>query len=74
MSYDIIMIASAIQDFEAEYGDSNPETYMALYPNIRIEKLKQSDGTKVYIISDRNTLEKMQFATRSLAWPPGVTI
>lgn len=73
-SYDMIMIASSIQNFEARYGDSVPETYMGYYPNIKVEKLKQDDGTKVYIITERNTQEKMQFATRSLAWPPGYAI
>jgi len=70
-SYDIIMIASSIQNYEARFGDSETESYMSFYPNIRVEKIKQSDGTKVYIISDRETEEKLQFATRSLAWPPG---
>lgn len=70
-AYDIIMIASSIQNFEARYGDSIIDTYMAFYPNLKVEKLKQSDGTKVYIITDRDTQEKLQFATRSLAWPPG---
>lgn len=70
-AYDIVMIASSIQNFEARYGDSIIDTYMAFYPNIKVEKYKQSDGTKVYIITDRDTKEKLQFATRSLAWPPG---
>lgn len=70
-SYDMIMITSSIQNFEARYGDSTPEDYMFLYPNLKVQKLKQGDGTKVYIIEDRNTKEKLQFATRSLVWPPG---
>jgi hypothetical protein len=70
-SYDMIMVASSIQNFEARYGDSTPESYMNFYPNLRVEKKKQSDGTKVYIISDRDTMERLIFATRSLAWPPG---
>jgi hypothetical protein len=69
-AYDIILLASSIQNFEARYGDSIPETYMTLYPNLKVEKKKQDDGTKVYIITARDTLEKLQFATRSLAWPP----
>jgi hypothetical protein len=47
---------------------------MAFYPDVKVEKKKQSDGTKVYIITDRNTGEKLQFATRSLAWPPGYAL
>lgn len=70
-AYDLIMIASSIQNFEARYGDVTPESFMVIYPNIKVEKKKQSDGTKVYILSDRITKEKLQFATRSLAWPPG---
>jgi hypothetical protein len=73
-AYDMIMIASSIQNFEARYGDSTPEDYMIFYPNIKVQKLKQSDGTKVYIINDRNTGEVLQFATRSLAWPPGFAL
>jgi hypothetical protein len=73
-SYEIIMVASSIQNYEARYGDSTPESYMAFYPDLKVEKKKQSDGTKVYIITDRNTGEKLQFATRSLAWPPGYAL
>ncbi|MBM3247520.1 hypothetical protein FJZ17_03210 [Candidatus Pacearchaeota archaeon] len=73
-AYDLIMIASSIQNFEARYGDTIVETYMAYYPDIKVEKKKQSDGTKVYIITHRNTGEKLQFAIRSLSWPPGYAI
>jgi hypothetical protein len=70
-SYEIVMVASSIQNFEARFGDSVPESYMSFYPNIKVQKLKQADGTKIYIVEDRNTKEKLMFATRSLAWPPG---
>lgn len=73
-SYEIIMVASSIQNFEARFGDSAPESYMSFYPDMRVQKLKQSDGTKIYIVSDRNTEEKLVFATRSLAWPPGIAV
>lgn len=72
--YEILMVASSILNFEARYGDSNPETYMFYYKNLKIEKKKQSDGTKIYIITDKNTKEKFKFATRSLAWPPGYAL
>jgi len=72
--YEILMVASSILNFEARYGDSNPETYMFYYQNLKVEKKKQSDGTKVYILTDKNTAEKFKFATRSLAWPPGYAI
>jgi len=69
--YEILMVASSILNFEARYGDSEPETYMFYYKNLKVEKKKQSDGTEIYIITDKNTDEKFKFATRSLAWPPG---
>ena len=73
-SYDLIMIASSIQNFEARYGDIKTDDYMTFYPNIKVEKKLQSDGSKVYIITHRETKEVLQFATRSLAWPPGYAI
>lgn len=73
-SYDLIMIASSIQNYEARFGDSIPESYMGIYPDIKVQKLKQSDGTKIYIITNRKTSEQLVFATRSLAWPPGMAI
>lgn len=69
--YELIMIASSIQNYEARYGDSSIDTYMGFYPDIKVEKYKQDDGTKIYIITDRTSKEQLQFATRSLAWPPG---
>jgi hypothetical protein len=68
--YNMLMISTSILNWEARYGDSAPEIYMNYYPGVKIEKLKQSDGTKIYILTDRSTLEKFTFATRSLSWPP----
>lgn len=70
-SYQLIMIASSIQNWEARMGEAISENYMGYYPNIKVEKKLQDDGTKIYILTDRNTLEKLQFASRSLSWPPG---
>jgi len=70
-AYDIIMISTSILNYEARFGDSVPEIYMSYYPNLKVEKLKQSDGTKVYKLTERETGELFQFATRSKAWPPG---
>jgi hypothetical protein len=73
-AYKMIMIASSIQNFEARFGDAVTENYMSFYPNMKVEKERFDDGTKVYIITDRDTKEVLQFATRSLAWPPGYAI
>lgn len=69
--YDLIMLTSSILNWEARYGDSDTTTYMMYYPNIKVEKLKQSDGSKIYILTARNTQDKFVFATRSLSWPAG---
>lgn len=73
-SYELIMISSSILNYEARFGDSTPEIFATYYPSLRIEKKKQDDGTKVYILTDRDTNEQLVFATRSLAWPPGYAI
>lgn len=69
--YDLIMIAASILNFEAHYGDAETTTYMAAYPDISVEKYKQSDSSTVYIISHRETEEEFYFASRSLIWPAG---
>ncbi|MFH1711387.1 MAG: hypothetical protein ABH840_03685 [Nanoarchaeota archaeon] len=69
--YDLLMISQSILNWEARYGDSAPETFMLYYPNLRIEKLKQGDGSKIYIINERETKDSFIFATRSLSWPAG---
>ena len=69
--YELIMLATSILNFEARYGDSDITIYMLYYPNIKVEKYKQSEGSKIYILTDTNSKDKFTFATRSLSWPPG---
>jgi hypothetical protein len=69
--YDDLMIATSIVQFESKYGDSDVNTIMFMYPNLVINKLRQSDGTTIYIIQDKTDNNKLQFATRSYAWPAG---
>jgi len=69
--YDLVSIANSILSWETKYGDSETTVYMTYYPNIKVEKKLQSEGTTVYILTERNTKEKLQFASRSVAWPPG---
>lgn len=71
--YELVMIASNIVQWESTYGDADTYTYMAYYPNLKVEKATQSDGTDIYILSDINTGDMFQFATRGLVWPPGVS-
>lgn len=71
--YDFIIVASSISNWEARYGDSETMNFMYFNPNLKVEKKTRSEGTKIYILTNRNSLNKFLFATRSFARPPGVT-
>ena len=70
--YNFVMIASSIMTWETRFGDSETLNYMLLYPSIKVEKKKQGEGSKIYIITDRDTEEKFMFAVRSGVIPPGL--
>jgi len=69
--YDMLMISENIVTFEAELGDSEISSYMQYYPDIKVEKDKISDGSKIYTVTNVVTNEKFRFASRSLVWSPG---
>lgn len=69
--YNLLILSQTIVEFENIYGDSEITTFMAYYPHLKIEKIKLSEGSKVYILSDIKTGESFRFASRSLSWPPG---
>lgn len=69
--YELAGIAKSILNWEARYGDAETTTYMNYYPNIKVEKKKQNDGSTIYLITERDTQNKFNFASRSVAWPPG---
>jgi|TARA_B100000315_G_scaffold208230_1_gene203439 hypothetical protein len=70
--YELVSIANSILNMEARYGDSETTIYMNYYHDLKVEKMKQTDGTTLYILTDRNKGDKFQFASRSIAWPPGI--
>ena len=69
--YELTSIAESILNWEAQYGDVETMTYMSFYKDLKVEKYKQTDGSKIYILTNRNTGDKFQFATRSYAFPAG---
>lgn len=69
--YELVSITNSILNWEARYGDAEVTTYMNYYHDLKVEKKKQSDGTTIYILTDRNNGNKFQFASRSIPWPPG---
>lgn len=69
--YELASIATNIVGFETLYGDAETTTYMTYYHNLKVEKFLRDSGTKVYRISDRNTGDEFQFASRSQVYPAG---
>jgi len=69
--YDLLMITQSILSFETTLGESETVLYMQYYPNLKIQKIRLNEGTKIYILEDVVTKEKFTFASRSLYLPPG---
>lgn len=69
--YELAAIANSIIEWETKYGDAETTLYMSYYPDLKVEKQTQLEGSTVYILTDRNNENKFQFASRSFAWPPG---
>jgi hypothetical protein len=57
--------------WEALHGSVETTTYMTYYKDLKVEKHEQLDGSTIYILTDRNTGNKFQFASRSNAGSPG---
>lgn len=69
--YRLISVANGILNWETNYGDIDTTIYMDYYNWLKVEKKKMTEGTKVYVLTDTNTEEKFQFASRSVVWPSG---
>jgi hypothetical protein len=72
--YELIAVANSIIEWEATYGNADPTIYMSYYPDLKVEKSLRGSGNKVYILTDRNTGNKFQFASQSQIWPAGYAI
>jgi len=66
--YELAAIAESIVESETLQGDAETTLYMAYYPDLKVEKKIKEDGTKIYILTDRNKGNKFQFASRSNAF------
>lgn len=69
--YELVSITDSILNWETKYGDAETTVYMDAYKDLKVEKKKQSEGSTIYVLTDRNNGNKFQFASRSFAWPPG---
>ncbi len=72
--YELTSIADSILNWEARYGDTETTIFMKYYKDLKVEKKLQSDGSTVYILTNRGSGSKFQFASRSVAWPSGIAI
>ena len=52
--YELVSIANSIIDSESNLGDANERFYMDIYPDLKVEKFNQVDGSTIYIVTDRN--------------------
>jgi len=69
--YELVGITNSILEIEALYGEAETTLYMNYYQDLKVEKLKKSDGSTVYILTNINNGKKFQFALRSGVLPPG---
>jgi len=69
--YNFLIISNRIIEWEVQYGDSDITSYMNYYTWLKAEKIRKTDGTKIYILTDRNSKDKFQFASRSVVIAPG---
>ncbi len=72
--YQMVSVANSIITWEATYGDVDTGTYMDFYQNLKVEKQKQIDGTTIYVLTNKKTEDKFQFASRSLVFAPGYVV
>jgi hypothetical protein len=71
--YELVSIASNIITWKSLVGNIDPTSYEALYHDLKIEKNnpRYTDGTEIYILTDKKYETKFQFAVRS--WVLSVT-
>ncbi len=73
-TYEMLMIATSILQFESKYGDTDTSAMMLYYPDYYIEKVKRGEGTSVYTLEHKILGNKFKFASRSLVFPAGYDI
>ena len=69
--YEMLMIATSVIQSEVKFGDANTDSLMLLHQDYVVLKLKQMEGTTIYIIRHKTFGDELTFATRSLVYPPG---
>lgn len=71
--YELLTVSSKILEDETLFGEADRVKYMLANLNLRITASEiYGDGTIVYIVENKNTGEKFQFASRSKITRPGL--
>jgi len=74
--YGLVGIVNSIINWEAIYGEADPGTYMDYYHYLKVERKKRDvepdKGTRIYILTNKESGDMFQFATRSIVLPPGI--
>jgi len=70
----LVGIANKILSWDAQYGDADISGHMDVNYWLKAEMRKLTDGTKIYILTDKDSENKFMFASRSVVWPPGYGI
>ncbi len=72
--YELSSIANSIIEWETLYGDAETTTYMIYYHDLKVEKILRENDGKIYVLTDRNTGNKFEFAIRGQILPAGYRI
>ena len=69
--YELVSIAKSIVEWETTLGEADVRVYNNNYPHLDVDKNPRDDGTKIYTVTDLNTGDQFQFASRSFVFLPG---
>ncbi|MBU2503771.1 MAG: hypothetical protein KJ879_01835 [Nanoarchaeota archaeon] len=69
--YELVGISNSIVEWESNYGDSETTLYTSTYSKFMVEKNLGQDESKIYVLTDINTGDIFQFASRSIPLPSG---
>lgn len=70
--YELVSIANNIIEWETLFGDAETTTYMTYYHDLKVEKNLRGSNGKIYVLTNRNTGDKFQFAIRGQIMPAGI--
>ena len=70
--YGLANVAIEAANMEGKYCSFEYVGYMLLRPELDISKFTMSDGTKIYLIENKRTREKLKIAIRGCVAPPGI--